>query len=106
MNSFSIVIAQSLTGPVLLILALLLVAGIIGYLTTWFYARSVYTPVIKNLEGEKTELLRQVAVLKDDIVKINSKVDKLNEKIGKLEEEISEKEREIKKLSKKDKTEK
>jgi peptidoglycan hydrolase CwlO-like protein len=105
MNSFSIILAQSVTGPVLMILALLLVAGIIGYFTAWFYAKSVYTPVIKNLEAEKAELLRQVAVLKDDIVKINGQVDKLNEKIGKLEEEISEKEKEIKKLSK-NKTEK
>jgi len=100
MNSFSIILAQSVTGPVLMILALLLVAGIVGYFTAWFYAKSVYTPVIKNLENEKAELLKQIAVLKDDIIKINGKVDKLNEKIGKLEEEISEKEKEIKKLSK------
>jgi peptidoglycan hydrolase CwlO-like protein len=100
MNSFTIMLAQSVTGPVFMILALLLVAGIIGYFTAWFYAKSVYTPVIKNLEDEKAELLRQVAVLKDDIIKINGMVDKLNEKISKLEEEISEKEKEIKKLSK------
>ncbi len=100
MNPFSIILAQSLTGPVLLILALLLVAVIIGYFTAWFYAKSVYIPVIKNLEAEKIELLRQIAFLKDDVIKITSKVDKLNEKIGKLEEEISDKEKEIKKLSK------
>jgi peptidoglycan hydrolase CwlO-like protein len=100
MKPLFIILAQSTTGPVLLILALLLVAVLIGYFTAWFYAKSVYTPVIKALEAEKAELKKQVAGLNDDINKLNGKVDKLNEKIGKLEEEISEKDKEIKKLNK------
>jgi peptidoglycan hydrolase CwlO-like protein len=91
--------AQSVTGAVVTIVALLLIAAIIGYFTAWLYAKSVYTPVIKGLEADKEELNKQVAGLKDDIIKINSKVDKMNEKISKLEEEIAEKDQEIKKLN-------
>lgn len=93
-------LAQSVTGAVVTIIALLLVAVIIGYFTAWYYAKSVYTPVIKGLEAEKADLIKQVAGLKDDISKLNATVDKLNDKIGKLEKEISEKNAEIKKLSK------
>ena len=100
MTHLFILLTQSVTGAVFTIVALLLVAAIIGYLTAWFYARSVYTPIIKGLEAEKADLLKQVAGLKDDISKLNGKVDKLNETIGKLEEEIAEKDNEIKQLKK------
>jgi len=89
MKSLFILLTQSVTGAVITIIALLLVAVIIGYLTAWFYAKSIYTPVIKTLEEEKAALIKQVAGLKDDIVKLNSTVKELNEKIGKLDEEIT-----------------
>lgn len=105
MNPLFIVLALSGTGSVIIIVLLLLVAGVIGYLTAWFYAKSVYTPIIKGLEIEKIELNRQILGLKDDIGKLNGEVDKLNgevnklnEKIGKLEEEIAEKDKEIENL--------
>ena len=100
MTLLLIQLVQSVTGAVITIVALLLVAAIIGYFTAWFYARSVYTPIIKGLEAEKADLLKQVAGLKDEISKLNGKVDKLNEKISKLEEEIAEKDKEIKHLKK------
>jgi peptidoglycan hydrolase CwlO-like protein len=100
MKPLFIILAQSTTGPVIMIIALLLIAALIGYFTAWFYAKSVYTPVIKGLEAEKTELIKQVAGLKDDLNKLNGKVEKLNEKIGKLEEEIAEKDKELKHLKK------
>jgi peptidoglycan hydrolase CwlO-like protein len=93
--------AMSVTGAVIFIVALLLVAAIIGYITAWLYAKSVYTPIIKGLEAEKADLLRQVAMLKDDISKLNRKVDELNGKIGNLEEDIAKKEKEIAELKKK-----
>jgi peptidoglycan hydrolase CwlO-like protein len=95
MKTLFILLAQSVTGAVITIVALLLVAAIIGYLTAWFYAKSVYTPIIKDLEAEKADLIKQVAGLKDDISKLNVKVDKLNEKIGQLEEEVAKKAKEI-----------
>jgi len=100
MTQLFIQLVQSVTGAVIAIVALLLVAAIIGYFTAWFYAKSVYTPVIKGLEAEKEDLLKQVAGLKDDKSKLNAKVEQLNDKIGKLEEAISEKDNEIKKLTK------
>jgi len=101
MTLLFIQLAQSVTGAVITIVALLIVAAAIGYLTAWFYAKSVYTPVIKGLEAEKEELLKQVASLKEDVKKLNSTVETLNGKISKLEMEISKKEQEIKELGKK-----
>ncbi len=85
----------SVAGAVITIIALLLVAAIIGYLTAWFYAKSVYKPIIKGLEEEKENLLKQVAELKEDISKLNGKVDELNGQISKLEEEVKKKGDEI-----------
>jgi peptidoglycan hydrolase CwlO-like protein len=98
MTQLFIILAHSVTGAVITIIALLLVAAIIGYLTAWFYAKSVYTPIIKGLEAEKTDLLKQVAGLKDDISKLNRKVEELNGKISNLETEAAKKEKEIKEL--------
>ena len=91
-------LAMSVTGAVITIVALLLVAAIIGYITAWFYAKSVYTPIIKGLEAEKADLQKQVAGLKEDVARLNNKVEDLNGKIGKLEEDIARKEKEIKDL--------
>jgi len=93
-----IILAQSVTGAVIAIVALLLVAALIGYLTAWFYAKSVYTPIIKGLEAEKADLQKQVAGLKGDVNRLNGKVDDLNSKISKLEDQLGAKEKEIKEL--------
>jgi peptidoglycan hydrolase CwlO-like protein len=98
MTQLFIILAHSVTGAVITIIALLLVAAIIGYLTAWFYAKSVYTPIIKGLEAEKADLLKQVAGLKDDISRLNKKVEDLNGKISNLEAEAAKKEKEIKEL--------
>ena len=105
-------LALTVTGSIILSVLLLLVAGVIGYLTAWYYAKSIYTPIIAGLEKEKTELNNKILGLMDDISNLNGKVDKLNdevvklnseavnakEKIGKLEEEIAEKDKEIENL--------
>jgi len=115
MTQLFVQLAQSITGNVITIVALNIVAAAIGYFTAWLYAKSVYTPIIKGLEADKVTLNKQVATLNDEISNLNvevnkfkdetnnlnEKVNKLNEKIGKLEEEIAEKDREIK--NKKDK---
>ena len=100
MKPLFIILAQSNTRAVIFILALLLVAGIIGYFTAWFYAKSVYTPVIKGLEAEKVELNKQIDGLKNDVIKINENIEKLNGKIGLLEKELAGKEKEISELAK------
>jgi peptidoglycan hydrolase CwlO-like protein len=100
MTPLFILLAQSVTGAVITIVSLLLVAVIIGYFTSWLYAKSVYTPIIKGLEADKANLIKQVDGLSEDLKKLNGKVDKLNEKISKLEEDVEEKEKEIKHLKK------
>ena len=95
MKLLFILLAQSVTGAVITIVALLLVAAIIGYLTAWFYAKSVYTPVIKGLEADKAQLNSLVATLRDEISNLNLKIEKLNEKIAMIESEITAKEKEI-----------
>jgi peptidoglycan hydrolase CwlO-like protein len=97
MKSLLILQAMSVTSAVILIIALLLVAGLIGYLTAWYYAKSVYTPIIKKLEDEKVQLNREIAGLKDDISKLKSKIEDLNKKVDELDKDVSEKEREISK---------
>ena len=100
MTPLFIQLAQSVTGAIITIVALLLVAALIGYLTAWYYAKSVYTPIIKGLEVEKADLQKQVADLKENVSRLNNKVDELNSKIGKLEEEAVKKEKEIAELKK------
>jgi len=101
MNQLFLQLAQSVTGNVITIVALDLVAAIIGFVVAWFYARSVYTPVIKGLEADKTNLNNQVVKLKNEFGNLNEKVNKLSGKITELEEQISEKDNEIKNLSSK-----
>lgn len=100
METLNIILLQAITAAVLTIIALLLVAGIIGYFTSWTYAKSVYTPVIKKLEEEKTELESRIVVLKGDIGALNGIISAQNEKVSKLEGELLDKENEIKKLEK------
>ena len=94
-------LAMSVTGAVVLIVALLLVTAAIGIVTTWFYAKSVYTPVINKLEGEKAYLQREVSGLKDEVRRLEREIDGFKAKIGELENNLSEKEKKIKELQKK-----
>lgn len=99
-------LAQTVTGAVVTIVVLLLVAAVIGYFTAWFYAKSVYSPLIKSLEAEKKELGNQINSLKEEKAQLSSKIDHLNDKIVRLEEESAVKDKEIKKLSKSKKKQK
>jgi peptidoglycan hydrolase CwlO-like protein len=103
MTQTSVFLVQSVTGAVITIIGLLLVAAIIGYFSAWFYAKSIYTPIIKGLETDKAQLQKEVAGLKDDISKLNSKVEKLNSQIADLEKNVAAKDIEIKKLTKPEK---
>lgn len=86
---------MSVAAAVILIILLLVVAGLIGYLTAWYYARSVYTPVIKKLEDEKVQLNRQISVLKDEIVRHKGKIADMEKKVDDLDKDVSEREIEI-----------
>jgi peptidoglycan hydrolase CwlO-like protein len=92
--------AQTMGGNVALIVLLLLVAAIIGYLSSWFYAKSVYTPVIKQLEVEKEGLKTKVGELNDGKKKLEVQIEKLNEKVTSIETQIEERNKELKQLKK------
>lgn len=95
MTKLYILLAQSVTGSVIIIVLLLLVAALIGYLTSWFYAKSVYTPVIKGLEDSRRKLSKEVDWLTAEAVEMKEKVTGLEAKVKKLEDQIEEKDREL-----------
>ena len=99
MTQLFLQLAHSVTGNVITIIALELVAAIIGIIIAWFYARSVYTPVIKGLEADKSNLNNQVVKLKGEIANLDGKINTLSGKIDKLEMELSAKDKELKELS-------
>lgn len=106
MTQLFIFAAQSVTGAVITIIGLLLVAGIIGYVTSWLYAKSVYTPVIKALEKEKAGLIarvedlnRQVEVMKSQLIQLNDTIETQAGKIKLLEKDIEDKNKEIKRIT-------
>lgn len=98
MTQLFIQLALSVTGAVIFIVAMLLVSAVIGYITAWLYAKSIYTPIIKGLESDKANLIKRVEELNGEIAGLNGKIDKLNERIIKLEEEADQKDKEIKLL--------
>lgn len=101
MNHLFIFLAISKTLSLVIIILLLVAAAVIGYLTAWLYARSVYTPVIKELEDERDELNKQVRVLKDDITILEKEKQKLEKESNGLKEKLSDIEKEIAKLKEK-----
>jgi peptidoglycan hydrolase CwlO-like protein len=86
MSTLIILAIQSKGAAILIIIALLLGAAIIGYLSAWFYSKSIYEKKIDIIQAEKDELDRQIAGL--------------NEEISKLQENLDEKDKEIEKLTK------
>jgi len=88
---------MSVPVAVVLIIVLLLVAGLVGYLTAWYYGRSIYTPVIKKLEDEKVQLNREITGLKDNITRLKAKIADLEKRVDDLDKDVSERERELSK---------
>jgi hypothetical protein len=70
MNTLIVILQQTNTGAVIEILLLLIVAGLIGYLTAYFYYKSVYTKKINILEGEKSELKKHIDTLFSEKAKL------------------------------------
>jgi peptidoglycan hydrolase CwlO-like protein len=97
MNALLIQQVMSVPVAVILIIALLLVAGLVGYLTAWYYARSIYTPVIKKLEEEKVQLNREITGLKDNVTRLKAKIADLDKRVDDLDKDVSERERELSK---------
>ena len=86
MNTLLILAIQTKGVAIIVILALLLGAAIIAYLTAWLYSKSIYVKKIQVIESEKEELKGQIV--------------SLNEEISLLQKNLGEKEQEIEKLKK------
>ena len=79
MITFNTILAQTLAGTIIEIIVLLLIAGLIGYFTSYFYYRSIYRKKIHKLDS--------------DIKDLHIKNDRLLDQIVKLEKELEEKEK-------------
>jgi peptidoglycan hydrolase CwlO-like protein len=95
MNTQLILLVQSATSAMIEIALLILGAGIICFLTAWFYQKSVYTPVIKKLEAEKEELNKKIEGLNKDIAGLKAKIGELENTIKEKEKIIGDKDKEI-----------
>jgi len=100
MNTSLILLVQSATSAMIEIVLLILVAGLICFLTAWFYQKSVFTPIIKKLEAEKEDLNKKIVGLNNDITDLKGKIGDLENKTRELENKIAEKNKEIEQLKK------
>ncbi|MEA3461267.1 MAG: hypothetical protein U9R49_05270 [Bacteroidota bacterium] len=75
MNTFNIILAQSMAGTIIEIIVLLLVAGLIGYFTSYFYYRNIYRKKIAKLESDMKDLQRRNEGLLDQIVKLEKELE-------------------------------
>jgi predicted flap endonuclease-1-like 5' DNA nuclease len=66
MNTLTILLAQTKSEAIIEILYLLVVAAIIGFVTSWLYYKSVYMKKIKGIESEKDELKNHIGFINTD----------------------------------------
>lgn len=81
MNAISVLLVQTKSEATIEIALLLLGAGIIGFVTAWFYTRSLFNKKIKAIEAEKDSL-------KNTIVRINADTVNLHDRLRDREGEI------------------
>jgi len=74
MNTLLIILQQTRTGAILEIVVLLVVAALIGYITAYFYYKSIYTKIINTLEEEKSVLNKQIDTLRSEKAKLESTI--------------------------------
>jgi uncharacterized protein YlxW (UPF0749 family) len=77
-------VAQTKTGAIVEIIILLLIAGLIAYLTAYYYYKPIYLKKIALLEDEKDSLNKKVNSL-------DAEISQLENKIIKMEKEAKEK---------------
>ena len=74
MITFNTILAKTLAGTIIEIIVLLLVAGVIGFFTSYYYYRGIYRRKINKLEGDlkdlqikNTDLREQIDTLKKEL---------------------------------------
>jgi cell division protein FtsB len=80
MNIILSLLATTKSGAVIEIIILLLVAGLIAFLTSYFYYKSVYIKKINALEEEKKTLEKQNSNLGAEITDLKSRIAELEKK--------------------------
>jgi peptidoglycan hydrolase CwlO-like protein len=100
MNTQLILLAQSAASAMVEIALLLVGAVLIGFLTAWYYQKSVYTPVIKGLENDKENLNKKIAGLNNDISGLKAKISDLETEITRKSKELADRNKEIELLKK------
>jgi len=88
MNNLLILAAQTRMGATIEIIFMLLGAGIIGYLTSWLYYKSIYKKKIKVIESERDGLNNQIVNLNEDKSNLIKSVSEKDKTIEHLEVEV------------------
>lgn len=80
------ILAKTQTGAILEIVLMLLIAGIIAFITSYLFYKPIYQKKINALEDEKKELNQHINSLKSEITLIE-------EELSGLKKELEEKEK-------------
>ena len=81
-----ILLTQTKTTAALEIIVILVIAALIGYLTSYFYYKAIYTKKINELIKEKENLNAKIAGLQAEKSNLEQQVQKLQGDIEKLKE--------------------
>ena len=79
-----IILAQSKTGAAIEIIIFLVVAALIGYLTSYFYYKPIYLKKIHALEKEISDLKKEIDRMKDQIADLEHKIVQKDQEIDEL----------------------
>lgn len=77
MKTLVILLQKTSTAATIEFIIILVIAGIIAFLTAYFYYRSVYTKQISKLEAEKEGLERKAAGLQAANNELNKRIEEL-----------------------------
>ncbi len=88
MSTLVILLVQTRFEATIEILFLLLVAAIIGYVTSWLYHKSVYIVKIQAVESQKAELNDRITVLYEEKAKMDISLKEKDNEIKHLKLEV------------------
>jgi predicted flap endonuclease-1-like 5' DNA nuclease len=75
MNTLLILLAQTKSEATIEIISLLVVAGIIGYVTAWLYNKSIYGKKLEAVESDKHELNNRIVNLDAEIFNLKKNLE-------------------------------
>jgi predicted flap endonuclease-1-like 5' DNA nuclease len=88
MNTLTIILAQTRNEATIEILAFLMVAAIIGYITSWFYTKSVYMSRIKAINSVSEDLKKQIDMQNTEKILLHKNIYVRNHEIEYLNKEV------------------